>query len=97
MDEKDSTLKHNDEMGFLYKKCKLIKPYVISLIALVPEFMDALKAYTGTLDDNSVYEIIKETYKSMMSNGNTYRTARDAMNKISRDVKGDSGFWLNDE
>lgn len=91
--EKSVKLVRNKELGFLYKKCKKIRPYVISQIALVPEYIEALKAYTGSLDDDSVYEVIKGTFKNMLADGKGYRTARDAMNKISKDVKGDSFAW----
>lgn len=80
-------------MSFLYKKCKKIRPYVISEISLVKEYMDALKDYSGSLDDNSVYDIIKETYLGMMERGEDYRTARDVINKVSKDVMGSSEAW----
>lgn len=88
-------LKPNTELGFLYKKTH-IRPGVISAMALVPEFMEALKAYQGSLTDQSVYEVLKETYKQMLADGKNYRTARDVMNKVSMDVTGDSFTWHSD-
>lgn len=88
----DSKLGRNEELSFLYKKLS-IRPYVVTLIAMVPEYMDALKSTKETLNDNSVYEIIKKTYLQMCDEGKSYKTARDVMNKVSRDVMGDSSAW----
>ena len=90
------TLSRNEELGFLYKNCTKIRSYVISEIALVPEFMESLKGYTGTLDDGSVYEVLKKTYKQMLADGKGYRTAKAVVSKISKDVTGDSASWRNE-
>lgn len=90
------TLKSNTEFGFLYKKLTRIRPNVISKIALVPEYMDALKEYKGTFSDEVVYRIIMETFKKMLADGKGYYTARDVMNKVSRDVTGSSSTWQNE-
>lgn len=42
-------LQANKELGFLYKKCS-IRPYVISQMALVPEYVEAIKAYKGEIN-----------------------------------------------
>ncbi len=83
----------NKEFGFLYKKCQKIRPWVLSEITLVPEFMEALRSYEGTLDDDAVFEIIKKRYIEMYEKKQSYRTARAVMNAISKDVKGDSSAW----
>ena len=85
-----------NELTFLYKKCQKIRPWVISQMALVPEYMSALKEYTGNLDDESVYRIISYVYRDMLSNGQGYRTARDVVNKVSKDVRGDSSAWQSE-
>lgn len=92
---KNTNLGRNSELGFLYKKLS-IRPSIISKMALVPEFVEALKSYSGALDDHTVYEVIKKTYKQMLLDGKSYRTARDVMNKVSKDVTGESSTWQND-
>lgn len=87
-------LERNSQLGFLYKKTS-IRPYVISQIALVPEFMEALMAFDGTFDNEVVYNILRTVYLKMVAEGKSYRTARDTMNKVSKDVKGDSSAWQN--
>jgi hypothetical protein len=84
----------NKKLGFLYRKSSL-KANVISKIALVPEFMAALKSYHGELKDEVIYEILKETTKQMIANKVCYRTALDVMNKVSKAVTGDSFTWRN--
>ena len=91
-----SKVGRNAELGFLYKKLSLIRANVISEIALVPEYMDALKSCTSPLNDRVVYEIIRATYKRMLLENKGYRTARDVMNKVSKDVTGDSTTWQAD-
>lgn len=91
----NKTVGINREVGFLYKKCKKIKPSVISAMALVPEFIEVIKAYEGSIDDETVYELLREKSKEMYNRGKggLYRTARDVMKKVSRDVKGDTLVW----
>lgn len=93
--QKNTHLGRNSELGFLYKKLT-IRASVISQIAFVPEYVEALKTFSGTLNNKTVYEVIKSTYKQMLSEGKSYRTARDVMNKVSKDVTGDSSSWMND-
>lgn len=95
MDKEEHVLDHNDDLGFLYKKTS-IRPGVISKLNFVPEFIEALKVYDGCLNDISVYEVLKKTYKQMLADGKSYRTARDIMNKISKDVMGDGSAWHKD-
>lgn len=82
-----------NELGFLYKKCKKIRPWVISELALVSEYMEAIKSFTGVIDDDVVYSIVCREYKAMLADGSDYRTARDVINKISKDVTGSSFSW----
>lgn len=91
MEDKHS-LKRNQEFSFLYKNTS-IRGMVISKMTFVPEYMDALRAYKGTLDDNAVYEVIRATYLKMLENGTAYKTAKDVLRKVSKDVKGDSLAW----
>lgn len=90
----DNTLTANSEFGFLYKKCQKIRPYVLSMIALVPEYMEALKSYDGELNDETIYEIVRDEYLKMYNAHNSKRVARNIVNKISKDVKGDSLAWF---
>ena len=83
-------------MSFLYKKCTLIKSGVISKLALVPEYMEALNDFRGNLDDQSVYEIVKAVYKKLYDEGRGSDTARSILKQISRDVTGDSQTWRNE-
>lgn len=85
-------LQANKELGFLYKKCS-IRPYVISQMALVPEYVEAIKAHKGEINNRVVYEIIRKVYLKMLSEGKNFRTATDVMNKVSKDVTGDSATW----
>ncbi len=91
--EREYKLKNNDEVGFLYKKCKKIRPSVISMLVFVPEYMNAIKNYTEYINDEVLYEILRTEFKTMCKNGRDYRTARGIMNKVSKDVKGDSLAW----
>lgn len=88
----------NREVGFLYKKCKKIKPSVISEMALVSEFVEVVKGFNGDINDEVVYELLCAKSKEMYNRGKggLYRTARDVMKKVSRDVKGDTHFWENE-
>lgn len=95
MNRNGDGLKPNTELGFLYKKSS-IRPGVISKLSLVPEFVEALKSYKGNLDDAAIYEILKCTFKQMLADGKGYRTARDIMNKVSKDIIGDSSAWQKD-
>lgn len=90
IEDKKHKLKDNAEVGFLYEKCKLVKPNVISKMVFTPEYIEAIKAYDGYINDYVLYNIIRKKYKEMQAEGKDYRTARDIMRKISRDVKGDS-------
>ena len=85
-------LQANKELGFLYKKCS-IRPYVISQMAFVPEYVEAIKAYKGEINNQVVYEIVRKVYLKMLSEGKNFRTASDVMNKVSKDVTGDSATW----
>lgn len=91
----NKTVGINREVGFLYKKCTKIKPSVISAMALVPEFISVIKEYKGDIDDEVVYELLRAKSKEMHNKGKggLYRTARDVMKKVSRDVKGDTLVW----
>lgn len=91
---KNYNLGRNSELSFLYKKLT-IRANVISEMAFVPEFIEALKQFDGVLTDKSVYEILRKTYKQMLIDDKSYRTARDVMNKVSKDVMGDSAAWQN--
>jgi len=88
-------LQSNKELGFLYKKCS-IRPYVISQMALVPEYVEAIKAYTGEVNNQIVYDAVKSVYLKMLSEGKNTRTSTDVMNKVSKDVTGDSATWRKD-
>lgn len=91
----NKTVGINKEVGFLYKKCTKIKPSVISAMALVPEFINVVKQYDGDINDEVVYELLRKEAKEMYNRGKggLYRTARDVMKKVSRDVKGDTLAW----
>lgn len=88
-------LRANKELGFLYRRCS-IRPYVISQMALIPEFVEAIKGCTGEVNNQVVYETIKDVYIKMLSEGRNTRTSTDVMNKVSRDVTGSSATWRED-
>lgn len=92
-DEHKQKLKNNDEVGFLYEKCKKIRPSVISMLVFVPEYMNAIKNYVGYINDDVLFEILRKEFQIMCDNGTAYKTARGIMNKVSKDVKGDSSAW----
>lgn len=79
-------------LGFLYKKCS-IPPYIISSIADVPEYLNAVKVFDGDLNDNSIYEIIRDAYVRMLSEKKFSSIARSVMRNISKSVKGNSDLW----
>lgn len=85
----------NKEVGFLYKKCKKIKPSVITALALVPEFVEVIKQFKGDINDEAVYRLLREKSKEMCNQGDDslYRVARDVMKKVSRDVRGNTLLW----
>lgn len=87
---------YNADFGFLYKKLSIISPSVISMMVYVPEYIEALKASSETLDDQTVYKILKTTYKKMLADGKDSRKARYIMTRISREVMGNSTAWQND-
>lgn len=91
----NKTIGINKEIGFLYKKCTKIKPSVISKMAVVPEFISVIKEYKGDINDETVYELLRAKSKEMYNKGNggLYRSARDVMKKVSRDVRGDTLAW----
>lgn len=84
----------NEDLGFLCR-CTSIKPVTISLISLVPEYVVALKEHDGRLNDEAVYRILKSKFNDMLSNGQAYRTARKVINRVSKDVTGNSTSWQN--
>lgn len=93
-----STVKfgHSEGLGFLYKKLTIISPCSISHIFLVPEYVEALKASSATLDDKTVYEIVKSVYKQLLADDKDSRNARYVIKRISKEVMGDSAAWQND-
>lgn len=93
--KRNTNLGRNAELGFLYKIVSY-RANVISEMAFVPEYIEAIKSYSGDLNDRAVYEVIKITYKKMLADGKSYRTARDVMLKVSKDYTGDSMTWEND-
>ena len=60
---------------------------------LVPEFNEAIKKYRGSIDDESVFELVSAKFHEMCDNGTAYRTATNVVKKISKDVKGDPSAW----
>lgn len=93
---KNNILKTNKEVGFLYKKCKKIKPSTISMIGLVPEYNDVIKKYKGDIDDDVIYELVRTKFKEMYDSKSAYRTAKGVLKKISKEVKGDASAWEKD-
>ena len=93
MSDNKSKLEANKEFGFLYKKSQKLKPTTISQIALIPEFCEVLQNYTGELTDDVIYEVLSVKFAEMWKNHNGYRRAHDTINKVSRDIKGDTSAW----
>lgn len=82
----------SEGLGFLYKKCS-IHPYIISNIADVPEYLNAVKKFDGDLNDDSIYEIIRDSYIQMLSEKKSSSIAKRVMRNISKSVKGDPNLW----
>lgn len=85
-----------NEFGFLNKKCNKIRPGTISLIPFVSEYVDVLRYARDNgalLNDETVFRILQRTYKDMLENEKSYRTARNVINKISKDIYGDPHAW----
>lgn len=85
----------DENAAMLYNSCKRINIYIISKIAEVPEFVEALKAYKGTLSDNVVYEVLKSEYKKEMLDGNKNQTKNNILNRISYKLKGNREAWYD--
>ena len=92
MRNKLTELVHNDDLGFLYKKSSF-RPIIITKIALVPEFMEAIKSCKRTLTDEVIYGVLRETYLEMIFTGKKTAKATDIMNCISKDLFGSSSSW----
>ena len=83
-------------LGFLYKKCKVIRQGSISKIQYVPEYIEALKAAAESnvvFDDREVFEIIQEVWTSGLMNQAHNKNARQVLQNISRDLYGDPHAW----
>lgn len=83
----------NTEIGFLYRKCKKIKPGTISMMNWVPEFNEVIKNYQGGFNDEVVFQLVSIKFNEMYANGEAYRTATRVIKKISREVTGDPNAW----
>lgn len=81
------------DLRFLYKKCKKIKPYTITAILRIPQFVDALSKHSGFIDDEVVYEVLRERYIQMMDDGKSFRPATNVLNQVSLAVVGDKSAW----
>jgi len=75
-------------LTFLYKKCVKLRPSVITDLAWVPEYMDALEAYKGSINDNVVLDIVGLTHAELVAAGKDYRFANKVFEKIYADVNG---------
>lgn len=89
---KNTKLPPNKELGFMYKKCSF-RPAVVSLIALVPEFSNAIKSYKYTINNQSVFFILRDEYLKMIFSGTVSSNATNIMNSISKDLFGDRRAW----
>lgn len=85
----------DENAAMLYNSCKKINIYVINKIAEIPEFVEALKAYKGTLSDNVVYEVLKSEYKKEMLNGDKSPIKNGILNRISKKIKGNREAWYD--
>lgn len=85
----------DENVAMLCNSCKKINIYVINKIAEVPEFVEALKAYKGTLSDNVVYEVLKSEYKKEMLNGDRKQIKNRILNRISFKLKGNREAWYD--
>ena len=86
----------NEEFGFLYKKCRKVKPYVITAISHVPQFMEAIRQADKsgiTWSDVQLYEVLKMKYLRMISYGKSFPIATNIMNKVSKAVTGSPSTW----
>lgn len=86
----------NDEFGFLYKKCKTVKPIIISAIANIPEFMEAIRDadVSGIFwCDQTLYDVLRRKSLKMVKDGVAYHSATNIMNRISKAVTGSADTW----
>ncbi len=85
-----------NEIRVLYHKCEKIRPWVISEMGYVPEYMRVVRQVYedgGVLNDQVIFQIVRDVYKELYRQGNGYKKARDVVNKISKDVYGDPHAW----
>lgn len=80
-------------LGMLHKKLKILKPYTIFCIRLVPEYTNAIQNYNGEYTDISIYEVIRDTYIQMLLSGAGNSTASRALTLTSENLFGDKNFW----
>ena len=87
--------RQNKPLWFLYGKCRLIKPYTIGKISYIPSFQNALLEYENSLDDLSIYIILKYTYLRIMdeNGGKGFEHGTAVMNEVSKAVTGDPKIW----
>lgn len=86
----------NHEFGFLYKQCKNVSGFAITLIANVPEFMEEIrKNLDKTFDEQVLYDILKPKANEMLKIRKLPRHGKNAMKILSKVVTGDSQSWRN--
>lgn len=91
--ERGEKIDRNAALGYVYKVTN-IRPFVISLMSNVPEYIDAIQNHDGLLTDKVVYDILKDRSKKILAdNGVLPRCAKNILNAISKDVTGDSSSW----
>ena len=81
--------------GFLYKISHL-KQTTLSSIAYVPEFISAMKQFKGDLSDKQIYSILKTEIIKMKLSGTCTSSATNVMNKVSKEVTGETTTWRKD-
>lgn len=87
--DKDS----ENELSFLYGKLAFIRINTIKAMAFVPEYVEAIKAYEGKLNDKAVYEIVRNAYVQILKSLKPHKLAKEIVRDISKDVMGDHMAW----
>lgn len=86
----------NEDLKFMYGRCKRIRRSIISSIPYVPEYVEAIaymKRRGVFFNEETLFMIIAIVFEKMTNKGVHYRTALEIAKKISKDLHGDINAW----
>ena len=83
---------NSDELWYVFARCT-IRRSTIRNIFVYPEYVNAIKSYSGAINNEALYEIIKNEYVRLLRQGERMRGFRHVMNKVSLDVTGKTDTW----